>query len=171
MSIKLIVMDVDGVLTDCGLTHHSDGSESKTFNAKDGLIVRAMPSLGIDVMFLTGRKSIIVDERAQFLKVKCVMQGVGDKKKKLEQYMTERNISKQNVAFIGDDVQDLEAMRLCSFKSCPIDAVEEVKAICDYISPIKGGHGAVRDICEFILKRENKYADFLALFGIETIRD
>lgn len=168
MSIKLIVMDVDGVLTDCSLTHHSDGSESKTFNAKDGLIIKSMPSLGIDVMFLTGRKSTIVDERAGFLKVKYVMQGIGDKKKKLEQYIKEQNISKRDIAFIGDDVQDLEAMQLCSFKACPADAVEEIKAICDYISPIKGGHGAVRDICKYILKQDNKYADFLALFGIEN---
>jgi len=149
MTIKLIVIDVDGTLTDGGITYGSD-DELKTFNAKDGLIISAMSRFGIKVAFLTGRSSESVSRRASELNA-IAFQGIQDKSKKLREMSAEYNLRLSEVAYIGDDLNDYAAMRLCGFKGCPADATEEIKAICDYVSTKSGGYGAVRNICEKIL--------------------
>jgi 3-deoxy-D-manno-octulosonate 8-phosphate phosphatase (KDO 8-P phosphatase) len=164
--IKLLVLDVDGTLTDGGITHHSDGTESKTFSAKDGLILKVLPKLGIDIMILTGRDSPVTIARGEYLKIKYIVQGVDDKVAYLREFMVEQYLEKENAAYIGDDLNDYAAMQLCGFKACPADAAHEIKSICDYISSKNGGDGAVRDICEYLLKQQGKWVEFLSLFKI-----
>jgi 3-deoxy-D-manno-octulosonate 8-phosphate phosphatase (KDO 8-P phosphatase) len=162
--IKLFIFDVDGTLTDGTIIYGGDGVELKAFNAKDGLALGALSKLGCDVIFFTGRSSEAVARRAAELDVKCV-QGVVGKCGALQELLTERNIGAQNAAYIGDDLNDLSAMRLCGFKGCPSDAADEIKSICDYVSPKRGGCGAVRDILEYLLKEQGKWDMVLEIYG------
>ena len=163
--IDHIVLDVDGTLTDGGITISSDGTESKCFQAKDGLILRAMPRLGFTTMVITGRASELTAVRAEDLAISVVYQGVADKAAVLGAYLAERGLDGSSVAYIGDDLNDCAAMRLCALRACPADAAAEVRALCGYVSPLKAGHGAVRDVCEHILREQGQYGDMLALFG------
>lgn len=159
--ISLLVCDVDGTLTDGSIILDNSRMESRLFSVKDGLILKILPTLGIPVVFLTGRSSEIVAMRGKELGVQDILQGIEDKKAVLYSYITAHGISTENVSYIGDDLNDYAAMRSCGHKACPADAVVEIREICDYVSPYKGGHGAVRDICENLLKRENRYNEFL----------
>ena len=161
MKTKLLILDVDGTLTDGSITY-GDVVELKTFNAKDGLILKALPKLGIEVIFLTGRKSEAVARRAAELGAEAV-QCVDDKLTVLKSILTGRGIAPEQCAYIGDDLNDYAAMSICGFKACPNDAVAEIRGICDYVSQKKGGHGAVREICEVMLKRDNVYQRLLRL--------
>jgi 3-deoxy-D-manno-octulosonate 8-phosphate phosphatase (KDO 8-P phosphatase) len=162
MAIKLLVVDVDGTLTDGSITHHSDGCESKMFNAHDGLIMKVLPQLGIDIAIITGRDSSVTQDRANYLGVKHCLQGIDDKVTAMR-YL---GYDLSDVAYIGDDLNDYAAMQLCKFKGCPADAVPEIKGIVDYVSICTGGKGAVRDICEYLLKQLGKREEFLKLFNI-----
>ena len=164
-TLSMLVLDVDGTLTSGAITYSSN-DESKTFNVKDGLILRSLPRLGIRIVFLTGRYSEAVERRASELYA-TVIQGVEDKKVALLETLSRHDNSSETVAYIGDDLNDYCAMKLCGFKAAPSDAVSEIKAICDYVSPFPGGHGAVRDICEHLLREVGKYDEFLILHGIE----
>jgi 3-deoxy-D-manno-octulosonate 8-phosphate phosphatase (KDO 8-P phosphatase) len=163
-NITLIVLDVDGTLTDGSITYDNEGIETKAFSVKDGFIIKCLPKLDISVIFLTGRVSKIVENRGNELDVRDILQGIEDKKTSLLTYATQHNIELINIAYIGDDLNDFAAMNLCGFKACPADAVVEIRAICDYISPYSGGYGAVRDICEYILKQNEMYGKYLDLF-------
>jgi 3-deoxy-D-manno-octulosonate 8-phosphate phosphatase (KDO 8-P phosphatase) len=163
--IDHIVCDVDGTLTDGGIIVSANGVESKTFQVKDGLLIHELPKLGFKTMFITGRKSELTAIRAKDLNISVVIQGVNDKEAVLKSYCKEHKISSERFAFIGDDLNDYKAMKLCAFKACPADAVKEIREICDYISPERGGHGACRDICEHLLRMNGLYEDFLRLFG------
>ena len=162
--IKTLILDVDGTLTDGTLYYGGDNIELKAFNTRDGAILKPLRLLGIDVVFLTGRESEAVKRRASDLGVVAV-QGVDDKLAALRELLERHGISPDQCAYIGDDLNDYAAMSICGFKACPADAVSEIRGICDYVSPYNGGHGAVRDVCEHILKREGKYAEFLGLYG------
>ena len=162
--ITTIVCDIDGTLTDGRIIFDSTGTESKNFSVKDGFIIKAMPKLGIAVIFLTARDSIIVEKRGRELDVSDILQGIHNKKDTLMSYMAAHDLSPENVAYIGDDLNDYEAMSLCGFKACPEDAVYEIRELCDYVSSCRGGHGAARDVCEHILKRNGQYEKFLDLF-------
>ncbi|MDR0963977.1 MAG: HAD hydrolase family protein [Clostridium sp.] len=164
--IQLLVLDVDGTLTD-GTISYGEYMEMKSFNVKDGLILKVLPSLGIQTVFLTGRASSAVERRARELGA-MAMQGVDDKLAALCELLSGRKLEPENCAYIGDDLNDYAAMSICGYKSCPSDAVAAICAICDYVSPYKAAHGAVRDICEHILKQEGTYGDFLRLFGVNT---
>jgi 3-deoxy-D-manno-octulosonate 8-phosphate phosphatase (KDO 8-P phosphatase) len=162
--IKLLILDVDGTLTDGTIVYGSGGTEVKSFSAKDGLILRVLPQMNIDVVFLTGRESKTVKRRASELGA-IAIQGVGDKSIVLCELITKRKIVFEHCAYIGDDLNDFAAMKLCAFKACPADAVEEIRNFCDYVSIFKGGHGAVRDVCEFILKQDGKKHKLLDFYG------
>jgi len=167
--IDHIVFDVDGTLTDGGIFISSNGVEVKQFQAKDGILVRVMPKLGFTTMIMTGRDSELTEIRAKDLCISKVFQGVNDKVAVLREYFAEHGLSGESFAYIGDDVNDYAAMQLCGFKACPADATKEIKDICDYVSPINAGKGAVRDICEYLLRQQGKYDDMLGLFGINRI--
>jgi len=166
MNIKLIIMDVDGTLTDGSIYYDSNGIEIKAFTTRDGAILKPMNNLGIKVVFLTGRSSEAVTKRADDLEA-IAIQGIDNKLLMLQELLANHKINNIEVAYIGDDLNDYTAMKICGFKACPSDAVAEIKAICDYVSPFPGGHGAVRDVCECILKKLGKYADFLAHYGVD----
>ena len=164
-NISLIVLDVDGTLTDGAVYYGDNNLELKAFNTRDGAILKPLRLLGIDVIFLTGRESEAVKRRASDLGAVAV-QGVDDKFTALRELLAQRGISPDRCAYVGDDLNDYAAMSICGFKACPADAVSEIRGICDYVSPYNGGHGAVRDVCEHILRCEGKYAEFLGLYGV-----
>lgn len=166
-NIKLLICDVDGVLTDGSVYLDATTLDIKAFYARDGQLLKYLPELGISVLFLTGRKSAVAHRRAYELNTQ-IIDNVEKKRLELSKYLAKRNIAPEVVAYIGDDLNDYSAMKLCGFRACPADAVPEIKSICDYVSNYSGGRGAVRDICEYILKQSNKWAQLLRIFEINA---
>lgn len=155
--IKLLVMDVDGTLTNGEITFNDLGVESKNFNVKDGYGIGVIaPKNGIICAIITGRKSNIVKVRCEEIGIKYLYQQVDDKCKCLKELAHSLNVSLNEIAYIGDDLNDLNAMSLCGLKGCPNDAVQEVKNNVNYISNLNGGQGAVRDFIEFIINNNKK---------------
>ena len=154
MSIKLLVMDVDGTLTDGKINISANGELFKSFNVKDGYaIVHILSKYAILPVIITGRTSDIVSIRAKELGVKHCYQGISDKKDKLLEIMKNLNIDNYEIAYIGDDLNDLEIMSICSIKACPSDATNQVKNICNYICKKSGGNGAVREFIEYLIDK------------------
>lgn len=152
--IKLVVLDVDGTLTDGGIYYDSDGNEIKRFDVKDGLGIKVAMSAGLKFAILTGRQSAMVRRRAEELGIQYLLEGIQKKAPALMELSEETGISLSEMAYIGDDWNDLQAMMLTGFKACPSDAAEEIKAVADYISVHSGGHGAVREcICKLLNER------------------
>jgi 3-deoxy-D-manno-octulosonate 8-phosphate phosphatase (KDO 8-P phosphatase) len=159
-SVKLVVLDVDGVMTDGTLLYGADTNlEGKSFNIKDGLGIKLLQRCGIDVAIITGRTSAAVERRAAELGITELIQGREDKGKALEEVIATRKLDAASVAYMGDDLPDLGAMRLAGLASCPIDAVEAVKNDADWIAPLAGGCGAVRALCDFILRAQGYLPD------------
>lgn len=152
--MKLLVMDVDGTLTDGKIYIGSKGEEFKSFNVKDGYAINEiLHKNGIKTAIITGRESEIVNIRARELSIDYVYQNVSDKVETLKQIVELYGISIEEVAYIGDDLNDFEAMKKCGITGCPADAVDEIKKISDYVSKYNGGEGAVRDFIEWIIKQ------------------
>lgn len=151
-SIKYIVLDVDGVMTDGGIYYDERGNELKKFCVRDAAGFFALQECGIEIIVLTGRECNGTIRRMKDMKVNFLFQNVKNKKKFLLDYMNEKNIKKNEIAYVGDDLNDFPPMKLCGFVACPKDACKEVKEISHYISPIKGGFGVIRDVSEYLLK-------------------
>lgn len=156
-NIKLIVLDVDGTMTDGGVYIDNNGVESKKFSIKDGAGIKLAEAVGIDFMILTGRKSRCVEQRAQELNIKYIEQNVIMKGLYLKGFMESEGFDKEEVAYIGDDLNDMPAMACVGIKACPIDASEEVKSFCDIVLEIKGGDGVVRAFVDMLLKSTNRF--------------
>ena len=154
MSIKLVAFDVDGVLTDGSLTFDKDGNELKTFNAKDGQGIVNLNKSGIITAIITARESGAVKYRAENLKITELHQGSKNKIATLENIMQKYGITFDEIAYIGDDLPDICILEKVKLKGCPNDAVEEVKAVANFVSSKNGGRGAVREFCDYILKGE-----------------
>jgi 3-deoxy-D-manno-octulosonate 8-phosphate phosphatase (KDO 8-P phosphatase) len=152
--IKLIVLDVDGTMTDGGIYIDSNLDEAKKFNIKDGLGIQLVQSAGIEFIILTGRESKCVEKRANELNIKYLAQGINDKRKYLEEFCMAHNLQPEKMAYIGDDLNDLSAMHYAGVSACPFDAVEEVRQYCDIVLPQKGGEGVVRAFVEILLKEK-----------------
>jgi 3-deoxy-D-manno-octulosonate 8-phosphate phosphatase (KDO 8-P phosphatase) len=150
--IKLLVLDVDGVLTDGSIIYSSKGEELKVFNVKDGQGIKQLQGAGVEVAIITGRSSPMVERRAKELGINTLMQGVTDKKAALDQMMSSKGLTSDQVAFMGDDLPDLPAIQEVAFSACPIDAVPEVRAACTYVCHVIGGRGCVREVCDLIVK-------------------
>jgi 3-deoxy-D-manno-octulosonate 8-phosphate phosphatase (KDO 8-P phosphatase) len=150
--IKILILDVDGVLTDGRIFIDDSGNELKGFNVRDGHGIKLVIRGGIEVIFLTGRKSRVVEHRARDLGVEEVYQKALNKKEVLDQILKEKKVSAVTVAYIGDDIVDIPVLKKAGFSVAVADAHEDVKKIVDYITRMKGGEGAVREICEIILK-------------------
>lgn len=155
--IKLLVIDVDGTMTDGGIYYDSLGNELKKFNTKDAAGIFAARSVGIKTMVLTGRTSAAVEKRMKELKIDYVHQGISDKKTFLAHFMNTYNLCKEFVGYIGDDLNDLEPMQLASFVCCPGNACDEVKAISNYVAEAYGGYGAVRECITYLLKKRGEW--------------
>ena len=150
--IKLLLLDVDGVLTDGRIYVDNNGVESKTFDVKDGHGLKLLQRAGIRIGLITGRQSKVVNYRAQELGIDLVFQGV---KNKLDVYagiLAELKLRDEEVAYMGDDLVDLPVLRRVGFSAAVQDGCEEIKPYVHYISRLKGGRGAVRELCDHILK-------------------
>ncbi|MBR6594814.1 MAG: HAD-IIIA family hydrolase [Clostridia bacterium] len=153
MSIKMLVMDVDGTLTDGRIYTGAGGELMKAFNVKDGYaIAHILPDKGIVPVIITGRRSDIVDFRCKELGIKYCYQGVKDKLDTLKSLWAEQGIDADETAYIGDDLNDLECMESCGISACPSDGAEQVKKAANYVCSAKGGEGAVREFIEYILR-------------------
>ncbi|MGD8240215.1 MAG: HAD-IIIA family hydrolase [Armatimonadota bacterium] len=149
--IKVLMMDVDGVLTDRGLYYGPEGLEMKRFDVRDGLgIVRAQEA-GIQVALITGDDTPITTARAARLGIELVLQGVEDKAGAATELMGELGVSAEEVAFVGDDETDLAAFGEVGLKVAVGDAAESLKAAADVLTEHPGGRGAVREVCDAIL--------------------
>jgi len=153
--IKLMAFDVDGVFTDGGLIFDENGKESKIFNAKDGQGIVCVEKAGIITAIITARKNGTVEKRAQNLGITELHQGVKFKLPVLEEIIKKYNLTFENVSYMGDDLPDICILEKAGLSCCPADAVEEVIERCDFISEKTGGHGAIRELCDFVLKSQN----------------
>lgn len=152
MAIKLVAFDVDGVLTDGSLTFDEDGREYKTFNAKDGQGIVNINKAGIITAIITARDNGTVYHRAQNLRIHELRMGVKNKIETLKEIMRKYNISFEEIAYMGDDLPDICILKEVKLAACPADAVDEVKAVANFISSKNGGRGAVRELCDKIIK-------------------
>jgi 3-deoxy-D-manno-octulosonate 8-phosphate phosphatase (KDO 8-P phosphatase) len=157
--IRLLVLDVDGVMTDGRIIMDYEGREIKNFDVKDGHGIKVLMKYGIDVILVTGRKSTVVEHRARDLGVGEVHQGVTDKLQITDTILRNRSLNYEHIAFIGDDIVDIPVLKRVGFSVAVEDAVGDVKKFVDYVTINKGGHGAVREVCELILKAKGEWAD------------
>lgn len=164
--IKLLVIDVDGTMTDAGIYYDEHGNELKKFCTKDAAGYFAAHQVGIRLMVLTGRECQATTRRMQEMKFDYIVQNVKDKSAYLADFMTVNGLTKEEVGYIGDDLNDFAPMQLCGFVGCPADACEEVKACADYVAQVKGGSGAVRDVICAMLKARGEWDQVAAdLYG------
>jgi 3-deoxy-D-manno-octulosonate 8-phosphate phosphatase (KDO 8-P phosphatase) len=150
--IRLLLLDVDGVMTDGGIIYDSNGVETKVFNVKDGHGIKMLQRYGIEVGIITGRTSKVVDIRARELGIELVYQGA---LKKLESYIDVKlktGFIDSQIAYIGDDVIDVPVMRRVVFAAAPADALPEARKVAHYVTFCPGGSGAVREVCDLVLK-------------------
>ncbi|GAB6041746.1 3-deoxy-manno-octulosonate-8-phosphatase KdsC [Endothiovibrio diazotrophicus] len=150
--VKLVIFDVDGVLTDGSLFYGDDGQEYKAFNSRDGHGMKMLQAGGVKVGIITGRTSKVVSHRMENLGVAHVHQGQLDKVPAFEQMITELGVAAEEVAYVGDDVVDLPVMRRVGLAIAVADAHPLVKEHAHWSAPHGGGRGAARDVCELILK-------------------
>lgn len=149
--IKLLIMDVDGTLTDGKIYMAPSGEAMKAFNIKDGYaIAHMLPKMRVVPVIITGRRSRIVENRAKELGISELHQGVSDKLGKLKEIAEKYSVASYEIAYIGDDLNDLDCLQYCGFTGCPADAVEEVKQTADYVTRANAGSGAVREFIELI---------------------
>jgi len=162
--IELIVIDVDGTMTDGKIYYGNNGEELKAFNIKDGLMIKSWNELGKKSAVITGRISNIVDRRAKELKIEFVRQGIRNKAEELKKIVNEIGISLNEVAVIGDDMNDLSMMRLVKKTFAPVDANPYIYDFVENPLTKRGGEGAVAEMIEILLKEENLYNKFLSLW-------
>ena len=153
--IRLLVMDVDGVMTDGKITYSSDGQELKSFNIKDGLGIKRAQASGIETAIITGRTSPIVERRARELGIAHLVQGREDKLAALSDLVGQLNLSLDQVAYIGDDLPDLTAIESVKLGACPADAATEVKSKANWVSTRSGGDGCVRELCDLLVSHKS----------------
>lgn len=165
-TIACMVFDVDGVLTDGGITITDSGDEIKTFNSKDGHGIKLLLRAGIQVAIITGRSSGVVEHRARELGIPHVIQGSKDKREALLELAHRLGITPENMAYMGDDVVDLPAMALCGLTFAPADAVEAVRSRCHVVTSLPGGKGAAREAVEILLKRLGLYEKVMERYGV-----
>jgi len=166
--IKLILFDVDGVLTDGKIVMHADGTESKLFDIRDGTAIVWALRLGITVGFLSARTSATTVQRAAQLGVTLVHQGVPSKLETYEQIVDELLLEPEQVAYMGDDVLDLPVLRRAGLSAAPADAVPDVQARVDWVSRSRGGDGAARELVELILRAQDKWDGLVAAYIAES---
>jgi 3-deoxy-D-manno-octulosonate 8-phosphate phosphatase (KDO 8-P phosphatase) len=157
--VRLLLLDVDGVLTDGAIIIDSRGVETKQFDVRDGQGVALLIRSGIKVGFMTGRSSDIVRYRARELGVRIIHQGVQDKADVYEQIKRKTKLTDEQIAYVGDDIVDLPVMRHVGLAVAVRDAWPGLKLKVDYVTQAKGGRGAVREVSELILKAQNNWRE------------
>lgn len=165
--IKYLVIDVDGTMTDAGIYYDEHGNELKKFCTKDAAGFFAARCAGIQILVLTGRECAATTRRLTEMKVDYLVQNCKNKVAYLTQFMSEHQITGEEMGYLGDDLNDLPSMKMCGFVGCPEDACTEVKDRANYVSTVKGGHGAVRDIIEHMLRDRGEWEKVTAeIYGI-----
>lgn len=149
--IKAIFFDVDGVMTDGKITYDDGGHETKSFNVRDGLIISHLKKAGILVGVISGRESATVARRAMELKLDFCHQGIVDKRATFEKLLEFHKLRKKQVAFIGDDINDLGTLRVSGLSACPADAPEYIRTAVEIVTRSKGGQGVVREVADLVL--------------------
>lgn len=161
MKIRALVIDVDGTLTDGGIYVGNSGEVFKRFCVKDGYAIHdLLPQMNIIPIVITGRQSDIVTNRCRELGISHVVQGSKDKIADMEKILAAEKITKEETAYIGDDMNDFECMKVVAVRGCPDDAVEGIKEISDFVTKCNGGQGAVREFVEWLsgkIEQEEKY--------------
>ncbi len=152
--IKLVITDVDGVLTDGGMYYSKDGDYLKKFNTRDAMGMEILLGLGVKTVMLTRENSEIVKARAKKIKISKLYSGVIDKKKILKEILKEYKISTEQIAYIGDDVNDLEIMKSVGFSVTPYNGIDQIKKISNYVCKLKGGDGAFRELADIIISSQ-----------------
>lgn len=155
--IKLIVLDVDGTLTDGGIYYDSQGNEMKRFDVKDGLGIKVGIDAGLEFAVITGRESPMVERRVKELGIQHLLSGIQMKLPSLKQLLAELKLCQDEVCYIGDDLNDLECMEYVGISCCPADAAEEIKAVAHFISDCNGGFGAVKSCIKSLLVHRNSW--------------
>lgn len=154
--IKLVILDVDGTMTDGGMYYSAEGDVIKKFQVKDGMGIVLLKKAGFKVAIMTSEDSPIVSTRAKKLDVDAAVLGCHNKTDAVKLLAEEMNLEMKNIAFMGDDVNDYHAMKIVGFSTCPSDAVDAIRQIADYVCQAKGGNGAVREFAELILRTHEK---------------
>ncbi len=166
-NIRLLVIDVDGTLTDAGIYYDENGNELKKFCTKDAAGFFAAHQVGMKIMVLTGRECAATTRRMTEMQVDYLHQNVKNKVDFLKAFMEKECIQKDEIGYIGDDLNDLSAMLLVGYIACPADSCLEIKGIADYVSSVNGGHGAVRDIIEHLLRESGEWDNAIKqVYGI-----
>ena len=155
--IKLLLLDVDGVMTDGRIIFDSNGVESKFFNVKDGHGIKMVQRAGIEVGIISGRKSQVVANRAEELGIGCVVQGALNKLEPYLSILEDKGLANDQVAFMGDDVIDIPVLRRVGFAAAPADAVSDVLPLVHVVTKNCGGWGAVREVCDMLLRGQGKW--------------
>ena len=155
-NIKLFATDVDGTLTDKGVYYSTEGLALKRFSVHDGMGIALLNQSNIDTLMISSDESEIPIKRADKLNIAHRVVAARRKSVEITNILLSLDITFQQVAYIGDDINDIEVMEMCGFAACPSDAVDEVKKVVDFVSDFSSGDGAVRQICEMILKAQEK---------------
>lgn len=164
--IRLLLVDVDGVMTDGGIIYDGNGLETKVFNVKDGHGIKMLQRHGIEVGIITGRTSAVVDIRARELGIELVYQG---SLKKIDSYLDiklKTGLTDNQIAYVGDDIIDVPVMRRVIFAAAPADALSEVRSVAHYVTSCAGGKGAVREVCDLILKGRGLWNEVVSRYEL-----
>jgi 3-deoxy-D-manno-octulosonate 8-phosphate phosphatase (KDO 8-P phosphatase) len=164
-SIRMIMMDVDGVLTDGRILYSADGAEIEAFFVRDGLGLRAAQRAGLVTAILTGRSSMAVARRAKELGIPEIHQGIPNKVETYEMLLRRHGLTDEAVAYLGDDVNDLPLLARAGLSAAPADAADEVKAKVAFVTSRGGGRGAVREVIDLILKAQGRWERAMESLG------
>jgi len=164
--IRLLILDVDGVLTDGGIIIHSDGSESKRFNVLDGHRITMWHRAGLVTAILSGRQTAATEIRAKELGVKYVMQGCKEKLPAFESLLEAGGFTLSQTACVGDDIVDLPVLTRVAFAATVPQAPEQVRAAAHYVATRPAGHGAVAEIIEYLLNKTNRWSELMKRYNI-----
>lgn len=163
-AIKLLIFDVDGILTDGSLFYGNDGEEYKAFNSRDGHGIKMLRASGVEAAIITGRTSQVVAHRARNLGIARIVQGSEDKLASFRELIDELGLSPEQTAFMGDDVVDLPVMRRCGLAITVPEAPAEVSARAHLVTRAGGGRGAAREACEFLMRAQGTWMAQLSLY-------
>jgi 3-deoxy-D-manno-octulosonate 8-phosphate phosphatase (KDO 8-P phosphatase) len=163
--VRLLVLDVDGVMTDGRIIMDHEGREIKAFDVRDGHGIKLLRQAGIEVAMLTGRNSPVVQQRADDLGIPWVRQGVHDKVATYEEIAGEEGITAEETCFVGDDLVDIALLKRVGLPICVADGAQEAKDAALYVTQCLGGRGAVREVCDLLLQAQGKWEEILRRNG------
>ena len=169
LTYPALVLDVDGTMTDGGLYLDDNGVQAKRFDVTDGSGIKFFQRAGGTVAFLTGRTSRVVDHRAAELGVAFVVQSALDKSAGLTELLKRMGVGPDRVAYMGDDLPDIPAMRRCGYRLAPANAAAQVKAVAHFVTSAPGGHGAVRQAVEHLLQQDGAWDEILTRYELPEL--